>query len=201
MKKLSTLLIVFALFLTNALGQDQKEITDPDEQIIVKKEYDENGNLIAYDSTYIHQWSSDTSFNFSFDDKLIFDDNFPELNDFFEDFINDSTNHNFGFPYNFKMSPFHDEDFIKHFMFPFSDSTFIKDFNLPVDSLHNFNGESLFPDLKQIQKQLQEQFKNFNFPNQPTQKERNEEQLKELEKLRKKHQKEIQELHEKWKKQ
>jgi hypothetical protein len=35
----------------------------PDEQIKVNKEYDENGNLIGYDSTYVRSWSSDTTLN------------------------------------------------------------------------------------------------------------------------------------------
>lgn len=49
----------------NIYSQNQQP-DDTDEKIIVNKEYDENGNLIKYDSTYIHQWSSDSTINLSF---------------------------------------------------------------------------------------------------------------------------------------
>jgi len=63
---------------------------NPDEQIKVKKQYDEQGNLIGYDSTYIRSWSSDTTMT-SIDP----DDMRREMEHFFRDdfrkFFSDST--------------------------------------------------------------------------------------------------------------
>lgn len=68
MKSLGLILVLFLFVFTQVNGQEQVQKETPDEQIIVNKKYDENGNLIGFDSTYFHQWSSDTSFQFSFHD-------------------------------------------------------------------------------------------------------------------------------------
>ncbi|MCB0540954.1 MAG: hypothetical protein KDE33_25815, partial [Bacteroidetes bacterium] len=64
MKKLGLITIGFVVFSWQLFAQDNKIEKDPDEQIIVNKKYDENGNLIQFDSTYVHQWSSDSTFQF-----------------------------------------------------------------------------------------------------------------------------------------
>ena len=62
MKK--TVLFMFMLLSASLLfaqKQSPSEHKNPDEQIKVKKQYDEQGNLIGYDSTYVRSWSSDTT--------------------------------------------------------------------------------------------------------------------------------------------
>src|SRR5665647_1513463 len=81
-------ILIFAAFIS-LQGWAQKNT--PEEKSIVNKEYDENGNLIQYDSTYTWQWNSDSTFNFSFDDNFAFGKEFPEI-------FADSIFQHFGFP-------------------------------------------------------------------------------------------------------
>ncbi len=98
-------ILIFVAFAT-LQGWAQKKA--PEEKSIVKKEYDENGNLIQYDSTYVWKWNSDSTFNFSFGDKFAFGKDLPEM---FGEFFNDSIfNFHFGqpFPDNFGFGDFGD---------------------------------------------------------------------------------------------
>ncbi len=52
---------ILMMMVSLACAQEQQQNKKPDEQIKVDKEYDENGNLIRYDSTYVWSWSSDTA--------------------------------------------------------------------------------------------------------------------------------------------
>ena len=53
---------IILLLVANLLfAQEKSENKSPDEQIKVNKEYDEAGNLIRYDSSYVKSWSSDTT--------------------------------------------------------------------------------------------------------------------------------------------
>ena len=190
---LSVLLIAGVLQLN---AQDQKQKKDPDEKIIVNKKYDDNGDLIQYDSTYVQQWSSDSTFNFSFGN------GFPNMIDHS---MIDSMLQQFGFSGNFGISPFGDEDFFEQFGDMFSNLPFTDQFDFHNDStlqLHSgphgqlpdfFNS----PGLDQWQKQFQKQLEQFNEYMPQFQ---NEEQRKEWEKLREKQQKEMQELMNKWEK-
>lgn len=55
MNKLTTLLTVFVLaFFFLGHAQEQNQSKHPNEEIIVNKEFDENGNLIGYNSTYVN---------------------------------------------------------------------------------------------------------------------------------------------------
>lgn len=66
--KPSFLLIVVSLLLTmgtKAQKTDQKQNL-PQEKSTVKKEFDDKGNLIRFDSTYTYTWSGDTALNKTF---------------------------------------------------------------------------------------------------------------------------------------
>jgi hypothetical protein len=120
---------VFFLCLTFGLfAQDKKKEKSPDEQIIVKKEFDERGNMTRFDSTYIHKWSSDSVFKFGFPKNDFFSSReFGDLNNFMRKFFNDSV---FSFP-----RPF------------FNDSTHVFNrwyFNNPPD--FGFDRPPVFPD-------------------------------------------------------
>ncbi|HKI87597.1 MAG TPA: hypothetical protein VKA38_01130, partial [Draconibacterium sp.] len=82
--------LLFAATLVNA--QDQKNAQKPDEQITVNKKYDDQGNLIQYDSTYVHSLSSDSTVHFTFPDNHFFSEkDFPDIDQFLQEFMNDST--------------------------------------------------------------------------------------------------------------
>ncbi|WP_421918413.1 hypothetical protein [Marinifilum sp.] len=55
----SALLISFSVYCQNTENK-----TPPKKDIKVNKVYDENGNLVRYDSTYVYSWSSDSSQHF-----------------------------------------------------------------------------------------------------------------------------------------
>ncbi|MFA5555292.1 MAG: hypothetical protein WDA68_12190 [Phycisphaerae bacterium] len=101
MKRIWMLLIAVTLILSSCSGQEKQIKNDklsdaektPKEDIIVNKEYDENGNLIKYDSTYTYFYSNiendqlaeDSIFaNFKkmFEQKYPFSHK-PSFNDFF----------------------------------------------------------------------------------------------------------------------
>jgi hypothetical protein len=196
MKKISVFLLLLTTIVYFVSGQNEKELENPDEQIIVNKEYDENGNLIAFDSTYIHKWSSDTMLNFS--EKDLFAGNmFPDLERFMEGFTGDSTFYRFDFPDPFFGSPFADDDLFDRFEYAFPDSTFVRNFEFKMDSMP-FDREFVFPDMKILQEQMEEHFKHFDLQEPRFKENLTEEQKKDLEKLKKKHQKEMEELRKKW---
>ena len=117
----------------------------PDEHIIVNKEYDDEGNLIRYDSTYIYKWQNDSIYGFPEGFEFLWeitDDFFPGDNQFNGFWGNDSI---FGdsamiFPYDY--FGFNDPDF----------SRLREKFN------EYFEDHSMDPD---------KFFENFDFPNSP----------------------------------
>jgi hypothetical protein len=99
MKRMDLIAMLFAVTLISCSGQTNKKsepdknVAKPQENIKVNKQYDSNGNLIKYDSTYSSYYSnikdnknkSDSIFN-SFKDqfnKKYFFSNNPYFNDFF----------------------------------------------------------------------------------------------------------------------
>lgn len=192
MKKIGIVLfLVLSVLFAGAQKPDKQ--ANPDEQSIVHKEYDENGKLIHFDSTYVHSWSNvDSTFNPDFAAPNGF--NFDE---FFHDFLSDSSLNGFNFPHHFDFSPFNDDEFFNQFKHSFNDSLFFKHF--APDSSGNISSFR-FPDLQEFEKKLQEHFNNINQPNQNFPQNLNKQQQKELEELQKKHQKELDELMRKWKK-
>lgn len=186
MKKIVFIAFLCVSCLFQLQAQDVTKKGEPDEQITVNKQYDENGNLTQYDSTYVHQWSTDSTFNFPFNEHFAFGGNMEEL---LHRFMGDSAMANFGFPSDFFFSPF-DDDFMNPMM---TDSVFAQYFNTHSDSLFNFH--QMFPDMQAIQKQLEEQLdmQGSEFPEFKSQ-----EQKEEWDKLLKKQQKEKEELMKKW---
>lgn len=177
MKKLIILLVLCIAGALNIYAQNQQP-DDTDEQIIVNKEYDENGNLIKYDSTYIHQWSSDSTINLSFGN------GFPAM---MGDSMINSLLQQFGMSQKFDFSPFFDQDFLNQTQPVFSDSTFINHFNMQAQMFDFFND----PGFEQMQKQMQEQLEQFNRFMPQFQ---NENQQKEWENLMEKQRKEQEEF-------
>jgi hypothetical protein len=108
----------------------------PKEDIKVNREYDEQGNLIRFDSTYTYNWSSDSTrinemmpenFNHFFDDQFkLFNDSTAGGNSFFRDF---------DLPFD---SPFSS----KH------DSLLMKKFGMDNFRFFNFDGDSLHSNFK-----------------------------------------------------
>lgn len=207
MKKLMLLLtIVFcsALFVS---GQEQKKGKSPDEQIIVNKKFDDNGNLLEYDSTYVHQWSSDSTFHFNFPDNDFFSGRgFPDLQSFLNEFLNDSSMGNSPFRQPFRFSPFDEDEFFQPFSFglndslpgtfPFGIDSLFRQFQ--SDGLDSFPRGFIYPDLDELKKQLFGQYgqvPGFNFE---TPELNSREQKEEWEKLMEKHQKEMEEFRKKW---
>lgn len=144
-----------------ANGQIEKEFKKPDEQIIVNKEYDEDGNQITFDSSYMHQCSSDTTLDLS--GKDFFAGNmFPDLEKLTENFMSDSASHYFDFPDPFLGSPFGGKDPQERFKQSFPDSLFMKDFNFEMNSPEISHGFVLL-NIKELKKQMKKQFKGFDF--------------------------------------
>jgi hypothetical protein len=196
-------IVIFTLLCTAGMfqlhAQDTDTLSTPDEQTIVNKKFDENGNLIQYDSTYVHRWSSDSTFNMPFDENSAFGRN---LQEYLNNFMNDSLMANFGFRHDF--SPLGDDDFMNPLNPSIPDSVFMKQFHMNQDSLYHFHfnfdqfpQEFDSPDMQALHKQLQEELnrKGYEFPEF-----RSKEQQEEWEQLMKKHQAEKEELLKKWEK-
>lgn len=193
---MKTIVIALIAILLPALcfGQEDKK-TSPDEKISVQKDFDEDGNLIRYDSTYTFQWFSDSISNLDFMLKFheSFGNNFP-----FGNFPpNDSLFQGFSFP-GFEHF-FNGNSFFESFGFPI-DSMFFDAFPFSddffsifsPDSLHVMNPDFAMPDSVDF-----EQFFNNYVKNNPSPL-LNEKQREELDALLKKQQQELDELMHKW---
>jgi len=192
MNKLGIIFIVL-VYVHPFVGAQVTPDTIPEEQIIVNKEYDENGNLTGYDSTYIHSWSGDTTLSFDFDDRMFFGEGIPDMDNIMKEFFNDSTRKNFTFPHQLHSSPFNDQIF-NDFEFSTQDSLFMRKFNFNSDSIYPFDQNFVFPDLNLLEKELKEHFNAH-----PLEEFQSPQQKKEWEELMKKHRKEMEEFREKWK--
>jgi hypothetical protein len=121
----------------NGLSQtiDQKT-KSPKEDIKVNREYDEQGNLIRFDSTYTYNWSGDTT---------VIDGKMPEnMDHFFNDhfkFFGDSS----------RLGSSFFGDFDQLFANPFSnkrDSLLMKRFGIDNFNFFNFENDSLIGNFK-----------------------------------------------------
>ncbi len=196
MKKIGFITFLCFALILQLRAQDKTKKDTPDEQITVNRQYDENGNLVQFDSTYVHQWSSDSTFNFPFNKNFTFDGN---LQEFMDKFMGDSAMTNFDFPDDYNFSPF-DDNFMNPMM---TDSMFVQRFHLHPDSLFNFHHSFPnhlqsgfdFPDMQSLQKQMEDELNRHGtqFPEFKSQ-----EQKDEWEKLMKKHQQEKEDLLQKW---
>lgn len=117
----------------NSLAQHPNQKSNsPKENSTVKREYDENGNLIKFDSVYTYSWSGDTTLM-----KSLSPENFSDLFDNHFGFFQDST---------FTGHSFFDE-FDPFFAQPFGgkpDSVWMKKFGIrPHSPNFQFHGDSL----------------------------------------------------------
>ncbi|MFA8433569.1 MAG: hypothetical protein ACEPOZ_03535 [Marinifilaceae bacterium] len=149
MKRSTTLILLFASILLsyNGMAQEKKEKKcKPNEEIKVNKEYDEQGNLIRYDSTYVYTWSSDSTFRFN--DSIIhpqMDEIRKMMKERFHRFTpSDSVESGvFGHPFfdhNFFGKDFFKDDF---FSGSFPDEDFFKDFEKMMEEQMNFRHENM----------------------------------------------------------
>lgn len=178
-----------------AQGKDNPEQAKPGEKITVNKEYDEQGNLVRFDSTYVFVWFGDTMMAFPGGENFSLSPGVPiDMESFMHGFFSDSA----------FSSPFGDEwqngfsqrqkDLMKRFDFPFAGP----------DSANTFFGnDSLFgfpfmfedfdcPDISQFFKG----FEGFGGQGQPFFEDEGQE--KEWLELQQRHQKEMEELQQKW---
>lgn len=206
MKKLGLVTIGFVLFSWQLFAQESKKEKDPDEQIIVNKKYDEHGNLIQFDSTYVHQWSSDSTFQFP-DERFFRGNGMPDIDEFFKNFLGDSAMAHFNFPDHFGNMPFNDDEFFRQFPGHLSDSMMIGSIPFDTDSSMQyfyFNDPGNvppgfeFPNFEEFEKQLNEQLKKYPLDDFGKPQFKNEDQQNEWQELMDKHKKEIEELKRKW---
>lgn len=212
MKKLIFLGAIVFVTVHSVFAQQQKEQKSPDEQIIVNRNYDEQGNLIEYDSTYFHKWTTDSTFYLGIPgDKTLKNWNFPGIEQFMNEFWNDSLFRNRPytprpFSFGFEFSPFgEDSDRLNPRLF--SDSLFQRNFPYRLDSLFFKFGTTPFPDkqpdidhkfFENFGERLKEHFyryrdEDFAFPEF-----KNFQHQQEYEQLLEKHRKELEELKKKW---
>jgi len=181
MKRCILLLALIFGFHCSMMAQKSKsKPTAPKEDIKVNREFDENGNLIKFDSIYSYSWSGDTLLLDSihpgnFPDHFGNNFNFPADSSFFElpffqgfdqPFFGpfgkqqDSIMQQFGLNHQFHFrndsidSNFMDiEDFFKQFSENKNDSTFR---NSPFKNQFNFSPNSMNEMIEMIEKQMKE---------------------------------------------
>lgn len=189
----------------------------PDEEIIVNKEFDEQGNLLRYDSTYSFQWRSDTTVEFpdfggwhdifsnGFPFRDLFSDSLFQDMPFFRDFpprFFEDDSVTASFPYGF--DPFADDSsFLRRFFFHFDTALF-----MGPDSSFLLPPGFIMPDMNSLKDLLKEfgenqgdgPFSPFFYRRIPpgTSRFPDLEQQKEWDALIERHQREMEELRKKW---
>lgn len=204
-------------FIHAAYSQTGTSPQKPDEQIIVNKEYDQQGNLLRFDSTYSFQWHSDTTFTFpdfgGWQD--MFNNGFP-----LRDLFSDSLFHDLPFFRDFPHRFFENDSVHQHFPFGFDpfarDSSFLRRFSFQFDTTLFMGPDSSFllppgfimPDMNSLRDLLKEfgenqdsdPFSPFFYRRIPpgTGRFPDLEQQKEWDALIERHRKEMEELRKKW---
>lgn len=142
------LFLVIFILMPNLYGQEGKTKKEqPDVQIDVRREYDENGNVNRYDSSYSFSWSYDGSM---------------DLDSLFESLRN-----------NFGISPFDDDDFFEdpfHGV-PFNDTLGDEFFNAPFFEQEprywpEFDMRSMMENHRKMMEEMHKYFE-FNMPPYP----------------------------------
>jgi len=148
MKKYLLFIAAVTLLIT-ANAQSKNEIKkEPGEKIIVNKEFDEQGNLINYDSTYTFMWQSDTTFRFpGFEEWVDLFKNQSHWNDLFSgDPFADSTLTQMPFFRDFPPYFFEDDSSPHPFRFDFGfpDSAMFRNFSFQMDTTFFMGPDSSF---------------------------------------------------------
>lgn len=138
-------LIPFAMFLLVAvMAQAQQKDTSnkPNEQSKVTREYDENGNLVRFDSTYVKSWSSDSTMTMSPQDMKELQKQMEEM---------------------FQGSMGNDSDSFFEGSFPGSAKEFFQQFDQQYsDSTQETPGfQNSVPDLEEMQERMMQHFSQF----------------------------------------
>jgi len=202
MKKIAFVITGLLLVTGQVFAQKDKKEKAPDEQITVNKKYDENGNLIQYDSTYVHKWSSDSTMHFAFpDDQFFSGKDFPDIDQFLKEFMNDST-----FKSHQGISSLDNDEFFKHFGESFPDSLMqnfsMKHdsvyFDFPIDSLKDLPPKFM-PNINELMQGLKDRWGTIPepFKNMPP-KFQSPEQQKDWQQLMEKQRKEMEQFRKKW---
>ena len=173
------LALIFGFQLTTMAQKSKPDKVAPKEDIRVNREFDENGNLIKFDSTYTYRWSNDTTLIQSFtpEDLSIFFRNQSKIfNDstFFGDLFFDDFDQLFFSPFSnrkdsilnlhrFKNTPFSNDtiaskffggfDFFDQFLQGKHDKT---SSGFPDLTPFRSNSKSLNDIMKMFQQQIQE---------------------------------------------
>lgn len=127
-------LLVLCMISGLVMAQESKSNKQPNEQSKVTREYDEQGNLIRFDSTYVKSWSSDSTIN-----SLDLEQMQQELDRMFGNFFSGDTTGT----RSRRIRSF-DDQFFKQF----GDSG---TFSFP-------NFQDAFPDMEEMQRQMMESF-------------------------------------------
>lgn len=136
MKKfISLVILVLAVVMVQA--QNQEPTKQPNEQSNVTREYDENGNLIRFDSTYVKSWSSDSTITPQDIEQLQ-----KQMEELFNGSFGDGSDSFFGSPF-----PGSAKDFFQQFGQEYGDST---------TTMPGF--QNSFPDLNELQQQMMQHF-------------------------------------------
>lgn len=149
MKHVSKILLSLCVLLisTSVFSQDTIQKNLPKKNIDVKREYDKDGNLIRYDSTYVYSWSSDSTYHFMPDSVFL---NFSDIHEMrkemqerMQHFFKRDTSVNKSFHHPFFSDDFFDKDF------------FDKDFFDPQFNRKNFfyrdsSHREFFKDLEEM---------------------------------------------------
>jgi hypothetical protein len=194
---------IITLLFSTAFLNVAAQVNKPEEKSIVNKEYDEEGNLIKYDSTFVWSWSGDSAFQFDFPMNGFFaGKDFPGFNEMFSD---SALSSHFNHPL-FNFDQFDNDEFFGQFEHQFPDSAFSQHFDFFGDSAFVFpfdfgagSGNDFFSkDFENLHEELLDRLgdKNFGVPQFET-----DEQQKAWEELMEKQEKEKQELLYQWKKQ
>ncbi|WP_163717291.1 hypothetical protein [Mangrovibacterium lignilyticum] len=137
-KSVSLLILLLAGLMVQA--QTEKKTTQPDEQSKVTREYDESGNLIRFDSTYVKSWSSDSTMNQADLEQLQ-----KQMEEMFKGSFGDDSDSFFGDPF-----PGSAKEFFKQFDQQYDDST---------KAMPGF--QNSFPDLEELHQQMMQHFGQF----------------------------------------
>lgn len=166
MKRLLLTALVLITVITIAQAQEKKVI--PEEKTIVNKEFDEDGNLIKYDSTFVWSWSGDSAFRFEFPMNGFFSGkDIPGFDESMMDSVfSGQLNHNL-----FSFKPFESDQFFKQFQQQFPDSALSQRFEFfsdsayvfPFDFGNSFRDEFFSKDFDAMHEKLLQQLDHLNF--------------------------------------